>query len=226
MDLLLQSMKFPIGYVRFMAAMAISATRKALDHSAVPGAAVGWAVLACFVTEVIEDVIVLLLAHLGLHATFVFETLAWEQALQRAKRRRARSCWWPFVMGSSAGPAPRGPGSESIAASREVHVLPGSASPPGSTEDEMGEKGLEDERLLARLLVDSHRFSTEVLLSDSSTALPGWAHFSVVYAGMFVMVLTMIFVLGLDFSLGFTDAIAIGAGARAFLWWPLDVPEL
>uniref|UniRef100_A0A7S4RB54 Uncharacterized protein n=1 Tax=Alexandrium monilatum TaxID=311494 RepID=A0A7S4RB54_9DINO len=199
LGLLLQDMKFQLGYVRFLAVAPIAAVRAVLGCPALPGAAVGWATLVCLVVEAVEDALVLLVARLGLNAKPAFSSLTEEQALDRARAGRV-CCPRSFRQG--------------LAYNQGTPVVPEPAAPPS-----------QEERQFADLFLQAHRWSTTELSDESSPSLPQWAHFSAVYTGMCLLVCAMILVFGVDFVLGFSGAVPGPAEARAVLWWPLPTAD-
>lgn len=209
--LLFQNFKFQLGYARYFAALSVAATRAILGHAAVPHPIVGWAFLAAVCAELLEDLACMCMGICGLSAQPKFPKLSEEAAAQRAERMIQ---------------AEQSPNAAAQCCccmrQRRQRVVPSDGT--AARYDEHWHEQQVAQRTAQLLAV--HYFDTSCAMNS---ALPLWAHFVVVYPGLLLHMLVLLWFAGeVSSLLGICDHIDAGSVytgiGRGLVWWPVMDP--
>ncbi|CAE7880556.1 hypothetical protein AK812_SmicGene21948 [Symbiodinium microadriaticum] len=206
-SLLLQKVKYCMGYPRFFAVAAIALARLCTLNEVLPKNQefIGWALLAMFAAEILEDIISLALERLDLRVHPKPRQITDEEV---------------EIMVANATKSSH----ESLASSFKQIV------PKAWLDDQQAGVPIPAVNLSKELKQKCWKLRAAFDFAygdvDSFGQLPFWAHFAAIAVAQFHTVLFLVILSnGLNYVLGFCPESGYNGIGRALVWWPVTDPE-
>ncbi|CAE7351850.1 unnamed protein product [Symbiodinium sp. CCMP2592] len=208
-SLLLQEVKYCMGYPRFFAVAAIALARLCTLNEVLPKnqEMIGWALLAMFAAEILEDIISFALERLDLRVHPKPRQITDEEVeIMVANGTKSSHDSLSFPSGFKA----------IVPKAWLDDQQAGVPIPPANMSKEIRKKCWQLRAAFDFAYGDVENFGK----------LPFWAHFAAIAIAQFHTVLFMIILSnGLNYVLGFCPESGYSGVGRALLWWPVTDPE-